>query len=146
MMCYTLELFAKNPLQAISRQNEGFETRNIVTSVVHPEYDDLLLQNDIMVIKIDAPSRHTPVAINGDPASPSTGESLTAIGHGVNDTSNPFEGTSVLHKVDVPAVSHDECVADFAALSDFEFPVPPGFEIVEDVMLCAGLDEGGKDR
>jgi len=43
---------------------------------------------------------------------------------------------NVLHKVDVPVVSDEECRASYAAA---------GVDSVADSMICAGLPEGGKD-
>jgi hypothetical protein len=111
----------------------GEETQTIETRRVHPEYDDFTMVNDVMVLKIASPSLLQPIALNDDSASPSSGEDVVAIGLGL--TTEVGDPSDVLLKVSLPTVAHDECAALYA---DFG-------PIVEDVMLCAGLDEGGKD-
>ena len=63
-----------------------------------------------------------------------TSEDVVAIGLGL--TTDGDDPTDVLLKVTVPTIGNEECAAQYA---NFRAP------IVEDVMLCAGLDEGGKD-
>jgi hypothetical protein len=113
------------------------ETAQIETQMVHPDYSEETIMNDVMVLKITSPSLLPAIALNNDSASPSVGEDVTVIGLGVTDV-NTETVADALNKVNVPIIAHDECAADFAVLI-------PEVTIDEDVMLCAGVEEGGKD-
>ena len=126
--------------EGATEEKNGSEKRQVVTSRVHPDYDDFTLLSDVMVMKINEPSSHPPVALNGDSDKPQAGDDFVVIGHGITDVNNPYDTPDELHKVTVPFVSHEECVADLAAFDDVDLP-----ELVEDVMFCAGFEEGGKD-
>ena len=86
-----------------------------------------------MVIKIISPSLLLPVALNSDSASPTVGEDVVAIGLGY--TTDDGYVSNVLCKVTIPVVAPDQCVSDYIGFN----------AVMEDVMLCAGLQEGDKD-
>ena len=111
-----------------------FEVRLVVAHNVHPDYDFDTMENDVMVMKLDSKSTHPPVLLNADSDNPSNGDDLVVIGHGLTDPDD-FEGSEELRKVTVPFVPHDQCAA-----ADMD-----GIQIFEESMLCAGLEEGGKD-
>jgi len=128
---------------AFGKQNGNFEAREVLSHRVHPSYNDFTVENDVMVMKLNLPSSYPPVALNGDSNNPAVGDDLVVIGHGLTDVTDPFDTPSELHKVTVPFVPYDECAADIDALPDAI--LPPELVVVEDVMLCAGFEEGGKD-
>lgn len=135
--------------QYTNKTDDDAEVRQIVTQRFHPAYDDFTIANDVMLIKIDSPSTHTPVSLNGEASNPTAGEDLTVMGHGLTEM-NGFDFPEELLKVTVPYVSHDECEAAIeaavpGAIADGIWDSSYSHEIFEDVMLCAGLDEGGKD-
>jgi hypothetical protein len=109
------------------------ETGLIENRMVHPNYNEETFVNDVMVLKITSPSSLPPIALNDDFSSPIDGENVVSIGLGQTDDGSPSE---MLRKVTVPIVAHDQCAADHADI------IVGG--VVEDVMLCAGLEEGGK--
>lgn len=120
------------------------EVRTITGHAVHPEYDDFTTNNDVMVIKIDSPSSHTPIVLNKDASNPSPGEELTAIGHGYTDDVDltlPEE----LQKVTIPYVPHDQCSQKISDSAEDYLLDPDAYVVLEETMLCAGLEEGGKD-
>lgn len=117
--------------------DEDAEVREIVTSRAHPNYDSFTVENDVMVLKLNSPSTHTPVGFNDDSSKPIAGEGLTAIGHGVTDEFDYFTPEE-LNKVTVPYVPHDECSASIAAAAEAEFLDPDLYLVSEDTMLCAG--------
>jgi secreted trypsin-like serine protease len=104
--------------------------------MVHPSYDELTMVNDVMVLKIDSSSSLPTITLNDDSLRPTDGEDVVAIGLGETDTDdNTKTNPDVLQKITIPIIAHDQCAADYA---DFN-------PVAEDVMLCAGLQEGGKD-
>jgi secreted trypsin-like serine protease len=126
-------------LNAIESPNEGRglqegpEQRTITARRTHPFYDPMSISNDIMLIKLDAPSTIQPLRINDDPTLPVDGEPLTVIGHGVTDPDN-FFGSETLRQVTIPATSISQCANEY---QDFFFSIDP------DVHLCSG-GEGDK--
>lgn len=99
---------------------------------VHPDYDSSTFANDFVVMKLTEPVTHIePVMLNGNMASPESGETLTAIGFG--SLSQGGWTPRLLQEVDVQYVSHEQCNIQYDG------------DIIEDVMLCAGVTGGGKD-
>lgn len=85
-----------------------------------------------MLIFLDQSISGVPtVPINQHFDSPAAGETLTVIGRGT--TSEGGSMANELREVNVPAVDHDTC--------DFQ----NHGSVNEDLMLCAGVPEGGKD-
>jgi secreted trypsin-like serine protease len=101
----------------------------------HLAYVSFTLENDIMLIKLSQPSSAVVIPYNTNPDIPTDGDALTVIGLGVTDVVN-FTIPDVLMEVDVEAMNSDTCQANYA---DLNLPV------YDDVMLCAGIPEGGKD-
>jgi len=107
------------------------ERRSIVDRVVHPEYDSMTLANDFMVMKLNNPVDIPIININADPEFPAEDATLTVVGFGA-----VFEGgwgPRILQEVDVQHVSQEQCNEEYDG------------DIIEDVMLCAGVVGGGKD-
>lgn len=109
------------------------ESRTISERRIHPQYDAGTFENDFLVMKLTEPITNIkPVSINRDERIPANeGDTLTAIGFGA-----VFEGgwgPRLLQEVDVQYVSQDQCNLEYDG------------DIVENVMLCAGVPGGGKD-
>lgn len=108
------------------------EQRTISERRRHPDYDGSTFENDFLVMKLTEPITNAkPVALNSLSTTPGVDETVTAIGFGA-----VFEGgwgPRLLQEVDVNYVSHEQC--------DIEYDG----DIVEEVMLCAGVPGGGKD-
>jgi secreted trypsin-like serine protease len=108
------------------------EKRTISERRIHPEYASNTFTNDFIVMKLTDPVTHIdPVILNFDAASPTEDETLTAIGFG--SLRQGGWTPRLLQEVAVQYVSHDQCNAEYDG------------DIIEDVMLCAGVTGGGKD-
>ena len=103
---------------------------------LHPQYDSWTITNDICILDLEeaadfSSSMIGPISIPYDGEEYSSGTMCTVSGWGT--TSSGGSLASVLMKVDVPVVSDDDC-RDAYGQSD-----------IADSMICAGLEEGGKD-
>jgi trypsin len=103
----------------------------VVSEHPHQNYDDFTLENDIMLVKLAEPSAVTPAVLNFDSNLPLDGQTVTPIGFGT--TSEGGVSSDVLRKVDVNVVNFDTCDAFY------------GGDIFDEVMLCAGVPNGGRD-
>jgi len=114
------------------------ETRNIDHIIGHPDYSAATITNDACLLKLKEPFEWTefiqPIALPAPMQDTAAGSMVTVTGWGT--TSEGALGLpNVLHKVDVPVVSDEECNAAYGAA---------GYAVA-DSMICAGLPEGGKD-
>lgn len=118
---------------AFQRDSEtyGAELRTVVERREHPGYSTYTLANDFLVMKIDQASTKEPVPLNANPSLPQENDDLLVMGLGV--TSVRVVASEFLREVVLKAVSHETCSEQY------------GGAIVEDVMLCAAVPEGGKD-
>jgi len=113
------------------QERDGGEVRQIVAREKHPYYDPTTNENDFLILKLDRPSTKTPIPINLDSTIPIDGQELTVMGFGARVEG--WSSTNFLRDVNVFAMPHDNCNANYNGL------------IVEDLMLCAGVEGGGKD-
>merc|ERR1711881_574613 len=108
-----------------------------VTKVnLHPDYDSWTITNDICILDLAESADFSSSVIDSislpyDGEEYSSGTMCTVSGWGT--TSSGGSLASVLMKVDVPVVSVDDC-RDAYGQSD-----------IADSMICAGLEQGGKD-
>merc|ERR1712037_450321 len=115
------------------------ETRNLEHIIGPPDYSSATISNDACLLKLKEPFEWTefiqPIALPAPMQETAAGSMATVTGWGTLS-----EGTlglpNVLHKVDVPVVSDEDCKASYGAA---------GVDSVADSMICAGLPEGGKD-
>ena len=114
------------------------EQKDIAVSKVwlHEDYDSWTITNDICILDLEEAADFSssvigPISIPYDGEEYSAGTICTVSGWGT--TSSGGSLASTLMKVDVPVVSDDDC-RDAYGQSD-----------IADSMICAGLDEGGKD-
>jgi len=115
------------------------ETRNIEHIIGHPDYSSATISNDACLLKLKEPFEWTefiqPIALPAPMQETAAGTMVTVTGWGTL-SEGALGLPNVLHKVDVPVVSDEECKASYAAA---------GVDSVADSMICAGLPEGGKD-
>ncbi|OLF13357.1 S1 family peptidase [Actinophytocola xanthii] len=99
---------------------------------IHPQWNPSALSNDVSVLTLDTALSQAPLAV----ASPADadlyapGANSTVYGWGVTESGSPSD---TLRKVDVPVTSDADCAESYPGTYD-----PAS-------MVCAGLDEGGKD-
>ena len=97
----------------------------------HPNYDDVNLNDDIMLVKLAAPSTLSPVVeLNLDASIPVVAEVVTAIGFGITSDGGLDASPELL------AVMLDT----FDDTSCFDW-----YDYVSDTTICAGTVAGGRD-
>lgn len=106
--------------------------RTVVNRAVHPDFNEVTIANDFLVLKLDSPVPIAPVILNGDPNSPMGNENLTIIGVGqMNETG---DGSPVLLQVCVGYIDPEVCNENYRNVST----------INSTVQMCAGVPGGGK--
>lgn len=101
--------------------------------LVHPKFDDDTHANDIMLIKLDKASDTAPFLYNTDANYPAVEEEVKIIGFGM--TSEDGNLSSILRHVSVNAYSNEVCKEVYKDL----------YPIKNNMFLCAGTEEGGRD-
>jgi trypsin len=117
-----------------SSTSGGAENIDVVRQVPHPSYDSNSEAYDFMLLKLG--NRVTnpnlaPIAVNSIRNNPASNDVLTVIGFGA--TSEGGYGSSRLKEVNVNYIDYETCNNLY------------GGDIVDSVMLCAGVPGGGKD-
>jgi trypsin len=105
---------------------EAFRPAQIIT---HPQYNPAKMDFDYALIRLDGVSKATPVQLNTREIT--APEELVTAGWGVVNE-NDWDLPEILRKVTVPLVSREKCDLAYSGQ-------------ITDRMVCAGLDEGGKD-
>ncbi len=111
------------------------ETHNVVKFTTHPDFENSWskITHDYAVIELETESIHTPVGLTSSLISPfdvsKDGDSMT-MGWGTTTESGSLATT--LMEVTVPLVSNEACGVSYP-------------DQIDDSMVCAGLEEGGKD-
>jgi trypsin len=119
--------------------NEGEEQRvDIETIIGHPDYDSSDLTNDICLLKLKTPLEWTdfvqPIALPAPMEETEADTECTVTGWGTLSEGG-LNLPNVLHKVNVPIVSDEDCNASYQS---------SGISVTAS-MICAGLPDGGKD-
>jgi trypsin len=102
--------------------------------VPHPSYDGNSQAYDFMLLKLEnrvANPNLTPIAVNSVGSNPANNDVLTVIGFGATSEGGP--GSSPLKEVNVNYIDYETCNNLYNG------------DIVDSVMLCAGVPGGGKD-
>ncbi len=103
--------------------------------IAHPQYNSQTMDSDFALIQLENESSHQPVAFNAveiEIPDRNNGEiQSTTAGWGALKEGS-YSLPKNLQKVDVPLVSQSRCLEGY-----------PGE--ITDTMLCAGLEDGGKD-
>jgi|ERR1711915_193623 len=120
---------------SLHHSDAGQEDIAVKTVVQHEMYDDYTLENDICLLELESPATMSDtvgtIALPSDQEDYEAGTMCTVTGWGA--VSEGGHLANKLQKVDVPVVSDADCRSAY------------GQEDVTDSMICAGLDEGGKD-
>ena len=117
-----------------SSTSGGAENIDVVRQVPHPYYDSNSEAYDFMLLKLEnrvANPNLTPIAVNSFASNPANNDVLTVIGFGA--TSEGGYGSSRLQEVNVNYIDYETCNNLYNG------------DIVDSVMLCAGVPGGGKD-
>lgn len=103
----------------------------VTKELPHPHYSYSNQQNDVMLVQLGEIIRDSPLQqLNFEAGVPVDGENVTVIGLGYTMESGTFPKT--LQQVRVNVVNFKQCDAFF-------------HRIVDDIMICAGINSGGKD-
>jgi len=117
-----------------SSTSGGAENIDVERQVPHPSYDSGSQANDFMLLKLGnrvANPNLTPIAVNSVGSNPAYNDVLTVIGFGA--LSEGGYGSSRLQEVNVNYLDYETCNELYNG------------DIVDSVMLCAGVPGGGKD-
>lgn len=110
----------------------GGTTAGVTDVWIHPDWNSNALTNDASLLTLDTSLSEAPLAL----ASPAdadlyaAGAGSTVLGWGVTESGSPSD---ILRKVDVPVTADDACAESYRE----------SFDVA--TMVCAGLEEGGKD-
>jgi trypsin len=106
---------------------EGAEVFRPAQIIPHPNYTDL--DWDYALIRLDGESKFQPIALSS--ADPAAGSDVTTAGWGYVRENN-FSLPRNLRKVTVPVVDRAQCNVSYK-------------NKISERMICAGLEQGGKD-
>ena len=112
--------------------DECVQTRTVVRTINHPQYNDRTVEHDISLLELDSPVDYAPIALNkGGADLEAAGTPVTVSGWGT--TSSGGWSPDTARKVEVPIYSDAGCREAYGSGS------------ITSGMICAGLKEGGKD-
>jgi secreted trypsin-like serine protease len=112
----------------------GAEYIGVQGEVPHPSYDSGSQAYDFMLLKLDNRVTNpnlTPILVNAEVSNPIDDDVLTVIGFGA--TSEGGSGSTQLQEVNVNYIDYGTCNSLYSG------------DIVDSVMFCAGVLDGGKD-
>uniref|UniRef100_A0A3B5LRP3 Peptidase S1 domain-containing protein n=1 Tax=Xiphophorus couchianus TaxID=32473 RepID=A0A3B5LRP3_9TELE len=119
----------------LSQSNPNEEIRGIALSVVHLDYDRYTYNNDIALLKLSARVNFTdyiqPVCLASHNSTFHEGTHSWVTGFG--DLGNRIF-PDILQEVEIPIIGNNKCSC-----------YNQGFATITENMMCAGLDQGGKD-
>jgi trypsin len=108
---------------------------------MHPNYIDATVENDLMLLRLAKPviipnPKNVVLSLNEQFSTPVTGEDLTVLGLGsTSKDEDESSFPSKLRDVVVQAVSTSTCNS----------PQSYNGDVIDRIMFCAGVQEGGKD-
>ncbi|XP_043952941.1 serine protease 27-like [Gambusia affinis] len=119
----------------LSQLNPNEVIRGIVQADVHVDYNSQTYDNDIALLKLSAPVNFTdyiqPVCLASHNSTFLEGTNSWVTGFG--DLGNRMF-PEILQQVEIPIIGSNKCSC-----------YNQGFATITENMICAGLDEGGKD-
>jgi len=115
-----------------------FQDRSVQVVAIHPEYDPVSFNNDLVLLRLTEPVRFqpniVPICIPEDDDD-NAGETGWVTGWGRLFQGGPFP--PVLKELDLPILTNEECEASYKKA---------GFwEEIPDIFICAGHKDGRKD-
>jgi secreted trypsin-like serine protease len=112
--------------------DECAEVLRVVKTVAHPQYDDWTTENDVAVLELERVSAYAPVRAALYQSELAEGRTVTVAGWGT--TQEGGSTSSVLRKVNVPVSNQADCYSAYDIVG-----------AMRDTVICAGLEDGGKD-
>ena len=113
----------------VSHQDDCVETRTF-TKILHPNYNEYTLDNDIALLQLSSPVEYTPIELYAGGALESAGTSTEVTGWGATSENGPQSHYPLV--ATVPIVARSECNSNY------------GGGITSN-MICAGFESGGTD-
>uniref|UniRef100_A0A3Q2DX71 Peptidase S1 domain-containing protein n=1 Tax=Cyprinodon variegatus TaxID=28743 RepID=A0A3Q2DX71_CYPVA len=135
MSPYLLTVYLGRQSQEGSNPNEVIRKATQIT--IHPDYISTSFNNDIAVLRLSAPVNFTqyilPVCLAALNSTFYTGVDSWITGWGNIGSGVPLPSPQNLMEVNVPVVGNRQCKCSY------------GESTITENMICAGLQEGGKD-
>ena len=100
----------------------AIETIPAVAEMIHPQFDEVSLENDFMLVKLQRASSAPNMPWNADPLAPQPGESVQIIGFGQTERAS---SSQELLKASVAIVDYETCRQVYGSL------------VQDDIMICA---------
>ncbi|XP_071395802.1 chymotrypsin-like protease CTRL-1 [Centroberyx affinis] len=129
-------LYMGRQTQIGSNPNEV--TRSVSQIIVHPNYNNTFLNNDITLMKLSSPVSFTsyirPICLAGNSSLFHTATSCWATGWGNTGEDVPLGSPQTLQEVEVPVVGNNQCSCQY---------LPAEGANITDNMICAGRENKG---
>uniref|UniRef100_A0A3Q2PNF3 Peptidase S1 domain-containing protein n=1 Tax=Fundulus heteroclitus TaxID=8078 RepID=A0A3Q2PNF3_FUNHE len=123
--------------QSQEGSNPNEVVRKAAQIIIHPDYNPGTSNNDIALLKLSQPVNFTsyisPVCLAASNSTFSSGVNTWITGWGNIGSGAPLPSPQNLMELEVPVVENSQCNSSY------------GGNIITDSMICAGLQEGGKD-
>jgi len=122
--------------QSQELMNPNEVNRTVVKIIPHPMYNQMSqMDSDMVLLKLSSPVEFTayirPVCLAAANSTFYNGTMSWVTGWGTINSGVDLPSPQILQEVDVPVVGNNECDCSYYGITDN--------------MLCAGLNEGGKD-
>jgi len=116
-----------------------YEVMDVVDIIVHPQYDESVVENDIAILVIERDSKHPYIQINTNNESPIDEEKLIVMGWGDIDSSEYGQETSDrLRQTDVWYMTNSKCEESDGYVKTNEGVLYGSYEgSIKDSMMCA---------
>ena len=116
-----------------------YEVMDVVDIIVHPQYDESVVENDIALLVIERDSKHPYIQINANNESPIDEEKLIVMGWGDIDSSEYGQETSDrLRETDVWYMTNYKCEESDGYVKTNEGVLYGSYEgSIKDSMMCA---------
>lgn len=110
-------------------------SRSVAEVIRHPDYDNTPNNNDVALLRLSSPVEFTnhirPVCLAADGSVFNAGTTCWVTGWGTIRSDVPLPFPQTLQEVSVPIVTNNRCSEAYTSITSN--------------MVCAGLEEGGKD-
>jgi len=116
-----------------------YEVMDVVDIIVHPQYDESVVENDIAILVIERDSKHPYIQINSNNEIPVDEEKLIVMGWGDIDSSEYGQETSDrLRETDVWYMTNSKCEESDGYVKTNEGVLYGSYEgSIKDSMMCA---------